>query len=73
MTDILIRNLDEDDVSRLDKRASRLGLSRNEFIRRTLSREAHIGEQTITKEDWERFADLASDMLSEDFERRAWS
>lgn len=34
MTDLLIRNINEDDVRAIDALATRLGLSRNELLRR---------------------------------------
>lgn len=36
MADILIRNVPAADVAALDKQAARLGLSRNEFLRREI-------------------------------------
>lgn len=69
MADILIRNLADDDVARIDQRASRLGLSRNEFLRRAVQREAHVGEATVTAADFEKFADLADAEVMKD----AWS
>ena len=39
MTDILIRNIPDDVLAAIDARAKRVGLSRTEYLRRTLERE----------------------------------
>ena len=39
MTDILIRDVPEDVIAAIDIKAQRLGLSRTEYLRRTLARE----------------------------------
>ncbi|MGL5928340.1 MAG: type II toxin-antitoxin system VapB family antitoxin [Dermatophilaceae bacterium] len=44
MADIVIRDVDDDDVARIDQRARRLGLSRNEFLRRTVLRRHRSAE-----------------------------
>lgn len=43
MTDVLIRDLEPEDVARLDARATALGLSRNEYLRRRLEQDARRG------------------------------
>jgi len=45
MTDVLVRDVPEDVIAALDSRASRLGLSRSEFLRRRLAQEAVNGPQ----------------------------
>ena len=40
MPDVLIRDVPVDDLVRLDARAARLGLSRNEYLRRQLRQSA---------------------------------
>ena len=72
MTDILIRDVPTRDIERLDQRAKELGLSRNEFLRRELSLVAQASGRKITREDWQRFAYLARDLLDEDVMRGAW-
>ena len=37
MTDILIRDVPEDVIAAIDTKAQRLGLSRTEYLRRTLT------------------------------------
>lgn len=76
MTDVLIRNVPEDDLQRIDERASRMGLSRNEFLRRRISQEAALAAaptRPLTRDDFVRFSELAADLLDEDVMRQAWS
>ncbi|MFT4215269.1 MAG: ribbon-helix-helix protein, CopG family [Microbacterium sp.] len=40
VTDVLIRNVSEADLRRIDAKAERLGLSRSEFLRRRIAQEA---------------------------------
>ncbi|MGL4174669.1 MAG: type II toxin-antitoxin system VapB family antitoxin [Dermatophilaceae bacterium] len=69
MADIVIRDVANDDMARIDQRARRLGLSRNEFLRRTVQREAQVGGAAGTAADFEKFADLADAEVMRD----AWS
>ncbi|MBK6870935.1 MAG: ribbon-helix-helix protein, CopG family [Kineosporiaceae bacterium] len=69
MANVLIRNIDEDDLARLDELAARAGLSRNEFLLRHLQQAAHRVTSEITAADFDKFADLADD----DVMRGAWS
>jgi uncharacterized protein (DUF2384 family) len=73
VADILIRNVPDDVVAAIDERAKRVGLSRTEYLRRTLARERPTGDETTTVADFERLAEMASDVLEPDFEARAWS
>ncbi|MFT3799225.1 ribbon-helix-helix protein, CopG family [Microbacterium sp.] len=75
MTDVLIRNVSEDDLRRIDAKAERLGLSRSEFLRRTIAQEAAHGrdERPVTSADFERFTRVAVDLLDDDVMRGAWS
>ena len=74
MTDVLIRNVPDDDLARIDEQASRLGLSRGEFLRRQISQTAARGSGVaVTLEDLRRAAVLSQDLLDEDVMRDAWS
>ncbi len=73
MTDVLIRDVPEEDVRRIDERAARLGLSRNEYLRRQIGREAARDPAPVTRADFERLADLGRDLLDDDVVRDAWS
>lgn len=73
MTDVLVRDVPDDVVAALDVRASRLGLSRSEYLRRRLTQEAMgtASEQT-TAEHLSSFADTFADLADPDVMRGAW-
>lgn len=71
MTDILIRDVPTDVVAALDANARRLGLSRNDYLRRHLLREATDANRT-TVEDLERFAETFADLRDPEIMARAW-
>jgi hypothetical protein len=72
MSDILIRDVAESTVAEIDRRASDLGVSRNEYLRRWLDTEMRI-TQPVTVEDLRRFGRLARDLADPDVMREAWS
>jgi hypothetical protein len=72
MSDILIRDVAEATVAEIDRRASDLGVSRNEYLRRWLDTEMRI-VQPVTAEDLRRFGRLARDLADPDVIREAWS
>jgi hypothetical protein len=73
MPDLLIRNVDDDTVRRIDADAQRQGLSRNEYLRREVSRLGRGAGRPATRDDlvrsMEAFADLGNDSVMD----RAWS
>lgn len=73
MTDVLIRNVPDDDLARIDELAARLGLSRGEYLRRRIAQEAARSTAVVTRADFARFADLGRDLLDDDVMRGAWS
>ena len=73
MTDIVIRNVPEEDLARIDDRAARLGLSRGEYLRRRISQDAAREVGRVTVADLERAATLSQDLLDDEVMRRAWS
>jgi len=72
MTDVLIRDLEPEDVARLDARAAALGLSRNEYLRRRLEQDARRGTGSVTQADFERFVERFSDLADDELMRPAW-
>ena len=72
MSDILIRDVPESTVAEIDRRASDLGVSRNEYLRRWLDREIRVTQQ-VTPEDLRRVGRLARDLANPDVMREAWS
>lgn len=73
MADILIRDLPDDVLAAIDAKARRVGLSRTEYIRRTLSREGADSSTAVTVADLESFSQTFSDLSDEDVMKRAWS
>ena len=72
MTDMLIRDVPDDVIATLDARASRLGLSRSEYVRRRLAQDAAATESLVSTRDLARFADAFGDLADPDVMSRAW-
>jgi hypothetical protein len=72
MSDILIRDVPESTVAEIDRRASDLGVSRNEYLRRWIDQEMRA-TQPVTPEDLRRVGRLARDLADPDVMREAWS
>jgi hypothetical protein len=73
MTDVLIRNVPEEDLMRIDEQAARLGLSRSEYLRRRILSEASRTGFTVERADLDRFAALSEDLVDDDVMRSAWT
>jgi hypothetical protein len=77
MTDILIRDVPEPIIAELDAAAARAGISRVEYVRRTLAAEvARIARDAggpLTRGDWQKLTTLTSDLGDSDVMRGAWS
>jgi plasmid stability protein len=71
MTDLLIRDIPDDVVAAIDINASRLGLSRSEYLRRTLTQAAHKPD-VVTVEDLTRFESTFANLADDDLMRQAW-
>ena len=72
MTDVLVRDVPEDVIAALASRASRLGLSRSECLRRRLAQEAVSGPQPVTVEDLAVFAETFADLADAEIMKGAW-
>jgi Ribbon-helix-helix protein, copG family len=72
MTDVLIRDVPEDVIAAVDAHASRLGLSRSEYVRRRLAQDAALQGTTVSVEDLARFAEAFGDLADPDVMSRAW-
>jgi len=72
MSDILIRDVPESTVAEIDRRASDLGVSRSEYLRRWIDQEMRAPQQD-TYEDLRRVGQLARDLANPDVMREAWS
>jgi len=72
MTDMLIRDVPDDVIAALDARASRLGLSRSEYVRRRLAQDATAAGAAVSTHDLARFAEVFSDLADPDVMSQAW-
>lgn len=72
MTDVLVRDVPEDVVAALDARASRLGLSRSEYLRRRLAQEAVNHPRPVTVEHLVQFRETFADLTDRDVMKGAW-
>lgn len=72
MTDVLIRGVAPDVLAAIDAKAQRVGLSRNEYLRRQLAQDAAIPMQKCTLEDLRRFAETFADLDDPEVMRKAW-
>lgn len=73
MPNILIRDLSQEAVDRVDAAAANLGLSRNEYLRRKFEEGASPGgEQAVTAEDWQRSAEVFADLGDSTVMDNAW-
>ena len=73
MTDILIRNVPDEVVAAIDASAIRVGISRTEYLRRSLTREAHRTAEEVTVETLRQFATTFADLGDPEVMREAWS
>ena len=73
MPDVLIRDIPADDIARIDAQAARLGLSRNEYLRRRLHQEASRRPTAVTVDALRAFGDRFPDLGDPEVMRGAWS
>ena len=74
VADILIRDLPDHVIAAIDATARRLGLSRNEYLRRRLAgTEDKALPVSVTADDLARSAATFSDLLDPGVMTRAWS
>ena len=74
MPDVLVREVPEDVLAALDAQAARLGLSRNEYLRRRLRQDARVtGDHAVRADDLRTFADRFADLADPSVMRDAWS
>lgn len=72
VVDILIRDVPEDVIAAIDIKAQRLGLSRTEYLRRTLTRERDVTHAAVSVADLAAFADTFADLADPEVIDRAW-
>lgn len=72
MADVLIRDIPDDVLAAIDAQAQRAGLSRTEYLRRTLGRERR-DPTDVTVADLQRFASTFADLADDDLMRQPWT
>ncbi len=72
MPDFLVRDVPEDVLAAIDANAARLGLSRNEYVRRELNHVAQRSASPVTTDDLQRFASTFVDLVDTDVMAQAW-
>lgn len=72
MPDVLTQDVPDDVVAALDARASRLGLSRDEFLRRRLPQEAAVDPESVTVEHLAAFVETFADLTQAEVMKGAW-
>ncbi len=72
MTDMLIRDVPDDVVAAVDARASRMGLSRSEYVRRRLAQDAATTGTAVSVHDLTWFTDLFGDLDDPEVMSQAW-
>lgn len=72
MSDVLIRDIPDDVLTVLDALAARLGISRAEYIRRLLARDASSARTSVSIDDLERFTHDFGDLDDAATMRGAW-
>jgi hypothetical protein len=73
MSDVLIRDVPDDVLAVIDRRANYLGLSRSEYLRRQLSQEAGRSDAPVTAADLRRFSHTVRDLGDPEVMDQAWS
>lgn len=72
MSDVLIRDVPDDVLASLDAIATRMGLSRTEYIRRRLAQDARTAHVSVTTANLRRFTREAAGLRDPDLMREAW-
>ena len=71
--DVLVRQLSDEDVAAADQQAKARGVSRNAYLRQLIHDGVQVDQRPIQDEDWQRFAQAASDLDDEGVMKKAWS
>ena len=73
MPDVLIRDVPDGVLAAIDSRATALGLSRTEYVRRQLTQEAQRSTVPVRVADLHEFGALFSDLVDPEVMTHAWS
>lgn len=72
MSDVLIRDVPDDVLAAVESHAAKLGLSRNEYLRRQLAQDAMRSTAPVTMDDLQWFTDTFSDLADPEVMQQAW-
>lgn len=72
MVDVLVRDIPDEVLGAIDRQAKRLGLSRNEFLRRKLIGSAGAVQAGVGIGDLRRFGESFPDLADAQVMRDAW-
>lgn len=72
MADLLIRDLAPEILNALDIRASALGLSRVEYVRRTLAQSISTATESVTQKHLIELLELLPDLADKKIMEQAW-
>ncbi|MFV0462055.1 MAG: antitoxin [Nostocoides sp.] len=72
MADVLVRDVPEGVLAGVDAHATRLGLSRAEYIRRRLAADAATSGEPVSAADLRSLADLAGNLSDPQVMGAAW-
>ncbi len=72
LPDFLVRNVPDDVLAAIDVHATRLGLSRDEYVRRELIRIARRSASPVDSGDLRTFGEQFCDLTSADLMDQAW-
>lgn len=72
MADVLIRDLPDNLIAAIDRNAARLGLSRNEYLRRQLALDIESTQPELDAAAWQRFGETFADLADDAAMGEAW-
>ena len=72
MADVLIRDVPDAVLAGVDAHATRLGISRAEYIRRRLASDAATSSVRVSSQDLRKFADTFADLADQEVMDAAW-
>ena len=72
MADLLIRDLAPEILNALDVRANALGLSRVEYVRRTLAQSISVATESVTQQHFIELLELLPDLADKKIMEQAW-
>ena len=72
MADLLIRDLAPEILNALDVRANALGLSRVEYVRRTLAQSISAATESVTQQHLIELLELLPDLANKEIMEQAW-